>query len=371
MNSYRENPFVFSERYRLLRHLLFWAADALVFTFVFRLPSVSFIVQLGMSFVWVPLHIAYAYPVMYFFIPRFLLKQRQGLFVLIMVLWGIAGWFWNYICREYVFFQLVEKVFGVVMSNRNPWAAASYLGIVVITGLGSTIVLFKYWMKKQKDYLNAEREKTNAELQLLKAQVHPHFLFNTLNNIYSFSMKGSEKTTSMIAKLSTLLSYMLYDCRNNEVLLEKEIEVMKDYIDLERERYANKLEVSVNIEGDIKGRWIAPLLLLPFIENAFKHGTSEQLETPWLSLDLSVKQNILRCKILNSKNESPAPGRPGIGIDNVKKRLSYLYPEHHELKMNDEGEFFVVSLMLDLSTSLATSNISRMIPVKSLENFPV
>lgn len=218
----------------------------------------------------------------------------------------------------------------------------------VMAAFTSMIVLFKYWMSKQKAFLSAEKEKVNAELQLLKAQIHPHFLFNTLNNIYSFSLERSPKTPQMILKLSSLLSYMLYECKINDVLLEKEIEIMKNYIDLEKERYGNRLEISINIEGDIHDKFIAPLLFLPFLENSFKHGTSEQLEKPWLSIDISVKNYQLRCKIINSKNEISLPHENGIGIMNVQKRLRYLYPEKHELKLNDEGSYFIVSLLLDL-----------------------
>jgi LytS/YehU family sensor histidine kinase len=201
---------------------------------------------------------------------------------------------------------------------------------------------------KQQQWLQAEKEKVTAELQLLKAQVHPHFLFNTLNNIYSFSLSQSPKTPGMILGLSSLLSYMLYECKADEVPLEKEIQVMKDYIELEKARYGDKIEISLNIEGDIKDKYIAPLLLLPFLENAFKHGTSEQLEKPWLSMDLAVKQYTLHCKIANSKNNHVPLHASGIGIENVKKRLQFIYPGGHELKTSDEGNFFVVSLRLAL-----------------------
>ena len=123
---------------------------------------------------------------------------------------------------------------------------------------------------------------------------------------------------------------------------------MKNYIDLEKERYGNKIEISLNIEGDVKDKYIAPLLLLPFLENAFKHGTSEQLEKPWLSMDITVKQHTMKCKIVNSKNEFVLISEKGIGIENVKKRLAFLYPDKYELKINDEGEFYVVSLLIQL-----------------------
>src|SRR5690606_4174340 len=122
-------------------------------------------------------------------------------------------------------------------------------------------------------------------------QVHPHFLFNTLNNIYSFSLDNSPKTSGLILKLSSLLSYMLYECNGDEVLLKMEAEIMKNYIDLEKERYGNMIEISWSIEGETDDKYISPLLMLPFLENAFKHGTSEQLDTPWLNVSISVKQN--------------------------------------------------------------------------------
>lgn len=364
MKSYRENPFVFSPKYRLLRHLVFWIADAVVFTLIFRISSMPLSDQLVLSLIWVPLHMAFAYPVMFIFIPRLLMKEKHGPFVLVMLVWGVAGWFWNYVCRVYIFFGFVHSITGIGLGNSNPWAANSYLSMVAVAGLGSTIILFKYWMQKQKDFLTEQKEKINMELQILKAQIHPHFLFNTLNNIYSFSIQGSEKTPAMIAKLSSLLSYILYDCKSNTVLLEKEIEVMKNYIDLEKERYGNTLEVSINIEGDIEAKLIAPLLLLPFIENAFKHGTSDQLEKPWLSIDISARQNHLRFKIVNSKNEQLNSESKGIGISNVKKRLAYLYPSTHELRINDEGNFFVVSLALEISPSFPTPQKTSAVPLK-------
>lgn len=305
------------------------------------------------SAVWVIAFIIYCYPILYLFIPRFLLKGKLFQFFAIIVAWGVAGYLFNFIFRKYIFLNvdaLLSKRVGIPSryASPNPWAPSGFLIMNLMAGYGSMIVLFKHWVLKQKDFLSAEKEKINAELQLLKAQVHPHFLFNTLNNIYSFSLQNSGKTSQMILKLSSLLSYMLYDCKSDVVLLGKEIEIMENYIDLEKERYGNRLDVSLNIEGDVKDKYIAPLLLLPFLENAFKHGTSEQIEKSWLSMEVYSKQDIFRCKIVNSKNENELPSKHGIGIDNVKKRLNHLYPGKYELKLNDEGNFFVVSLLIEL-----------------------
>jgi LytS/YehU family sensor histidine kinase len=158
---------------------------------------------------------------------------------------------------------------------------------------------------------------------------------------------------------------MLYDCKAEEVRLEKEVEIMKDYIGLEKERYGNTLEISWTVEGNIRDNFISPLLMLPFLENAFKHGASEQIEKPWMGVDISVANNILKFKIANSKNEYISHGNNGIGINNVKKRLEFLYPEKHELKINDEGDFFAVSLMVKLSGNISANTMPHLPSVKA------
>jgi LytS/YehU family sensor histidine kinase len=284
---------------------------------------------------------------MYWVIPQYLLKGKYLQFAFIILIWFTAGWFLNYLFRANVFIP-IQAVLHINNVVKDPWQPGSFLLLTTAAGSTCLIVLFKYWFKKQQELLQAEKEKVSAELQLLRAQVHPHFLFNTLNNIYSFSLENSPKTPGLILKLSSLLSYILYDCRAEEVSLENETRIMKNYIDLEKERYGNKIEISWSVKGDISDKFISPLLMLPFIENAFKHGTSEQLEKPWLSVDISVTRDSLKCKIANSKNPNVTFNKLGIGIENVKKRLAFLYPEKHELKLKDAANFFVVSLWIQL-----------------------
>jgi LytS/YehU family sensor histidine kinase len=209
------------------------------------------------------------------------------------------------------------------------------------------------WYKKQQEWLQVQQEKIAAELHLLKAQLHPHFLFNTLNNIYSFALENSSKTPYLILKLSSLLRYILYECRSEEVMLEKELEVMKNYIDLERERYGEKIDITICMEGEIAGKKIAPLLLLPFLENAFKHGTSEQLDKPWLRVGILVEGSLMTCKIINSKNETGFGRKNGVGIHNVQSRLRLLYPGKYTLHLYDEGNQYIVNLVLQLPSASA------------------
>jgi two-component system, LytTR family, sensor histidine kinase AlgZ len=367
MTVSQPDNFLFSSKYRLWRHIAFWAVYTVIVAFTWQNAGKSFGQNLVNGLLWLPVRIAYSYPLMYWLLPQFLLKGKYTQFAIIILCWAVAGLFLNYFFRLYIFIPLQDQL-HVNNVNRNPWEANSFLVLTTTAAILSGIVLFKHWVKKQQEWMQAEKEKVISELQLLKAQVHPHFLFNTLNNIYSFSLENSSKTPGMILKLSSLLSYMLYDCKAEEVLLEKEIEVMRNYIDLEKERYGNNIDISLNIEGDVKDKFIAPLLLLPFLENAFKHGTSEQLEKPWLSMDLAVKDFTMRCKIANSKNEFVPVSQTGIGIQNVKKRLWFLYPGKHELKISDEGAFFVVSLVIMLVNYKAGYTPSPIIASSVTEN---
>jgi LytS/YehU family sensor histidine kinase len=299
-------------------------------------------------------------------VPRFLLKAKYLQFLAIILCWGVAAWYFNAFYRATVFIPAQEWALGAA-ANKTIYEPASFLCLTTTAGCMTVSTLVKHWIKKQQEWMQAEKEKVSAQLQLLKAQLHPHFLFNTLNNIYSFALESSPKTPEMILKLSSLLSYMLYDCKADEVLLEKEVEVMKNYIDLEKERYGDKIDISVNIEGDIQDKYIIPLLILPFLENAFKHGTSEQLDNPWMSVDIAVKDLTLKCKVVNSKNEFVPFHENGVGINNVRKRLEFLYPGKYDLKLADEGEFFVVSLLLELKHETVLPKKPELIKKQQIE----
>jgi len=342
--------FIFSSRYRVLRHVVYWSFHVAIwaaFWVVMGVP-LSYGRHLLNMIMWVPAFILFGYPLVYGAIPHLLLKGKVLEFFLVTLVWGVVGLFIDAGYRSYVLIPAQE---AMGLDNILPRGPLAFCFLCMTTSAASPMIIkfFKLWTIKQQDWMRAQQEKITAELQLLKAQVHPHFLFNTLNNIYSFSLENSPKTPGLILKLSSLLSYMLYDCKTDEVRLEKEIKIMKDYIDLERERYGNKIEISWSVEGEIKDKFIAPLLMLPFLENAFKHGTSEQIEKSWLSVDISVMHGTLKCKIANSKNEYVSLRANGIGINNVKKRLEFIYPGKYDLKINDEGDFFVVSMMLTLA----------------------
>jgi LytS/YehU family sensor histidine kinase len=205
------------------------------------------------------------------------------------------------------------------------------------------------------------REKANAELQLLKAQIHPHFLFNTLNNIYSFTLTKSPLAAELVQKLSDMLGYMITDCDHSMVPLEKEIHLIKDYIGLEKIRYGTRLDIQMHINGECKSKMIAPLLMIPFVENCFKHGASIMRGKQWMQLSIHVNNNVLYFNLTNSKPLQPvnSKSKNGIGLLNVKKRLALLYPDKHQLIINPSDGVYNVQLQIELQTQMATEEKRR------------
>ncbi|WP_128547715.1 sensor histidine kinase [Larkinella soli] len=368
------HDFIFSDqpRTRLARHGLFWFVVWLYFAGLYGVFPINFLLREGYrlgqavaigyclsgfdAIAFMPAHMTLAYGIIYVLFPRYLPKgQYLKIFggVLVFAFLGAA-------LSTVISYNIVTPVhgwFGQVgnrtMSSIGLTLMAGLRGTTTVAGFVAAIKLVKIWYLKQRDYQQIEREKLHAELQLLKSQVHPHFLFNTLNNLYALTLKKSEQSPAVVLKLSELLSYMLYDCNAPEVPLEKEIGFMKNYIGLEQLRYGDRLDISINFHGDLQSRQIAPLLLVPFLENAFKHGTSEQLEQAWIFMDLAVEDNTLTFKLVNSREGEPQVGAHpgGIGLQNVQKRLELLYPGRYELQIHPEEETFLVDLKILLPDS--------------------
>jgi LytS/YehU family sensor histidine kinase len=230
------------------------------------------------------------------------------------------------------------------------WARLILFNYPTVVGFALAIKILKNWYLKQKETAQVGREIINGELQLLKAQVHPHFLFNTLNNIYSFIINDSNDATQALKKLSTLLWYIIYECDRPLVQLEKELKMIRDYIDLEKIRYGKNFNMSLQVQGNPSNKLISPLLLIPFLENSFKHGASQMLTHPWINLDIAILQDELEFILSNSQPTVPGEKTMsnGLGLKNVKKRLSILYPETHSLNITDDVMSFSVSLKVPL-----------------------
>jgi len=364
----RWHEFIFSEekKYKLLRHLVFWSSWWLYFLlcfFIFQQPIAGKIRPYYLTpgdhlplktFLLVLLFVLACYPLMYFILPKIIKGKwlkTTGYFVLLCTGLCLVSHFlyWN-------IFSSIDSFFGTTNINRQlsrPWPAINLglMNFVKVAAAAVIIKYLKYWWLKQKESQRLEKEKINAELQLLKAQVHPDFLFKTLNNIYIHALSSSPRTSGMLLKLSDLLSYMLYECDRSTVPLEKEIAMMKEYMQLEKIRYNDEPEIQVSLKGDLSGKNIAPFLLLPFIENSFNHYR-QMTEQFWINMDIRMEGESFSMKLTNGISENLSDQsllNTTNGLANVQKRLSLLYPGIHELKMTTEQEMFIVFLNIRLT----------------------
>jgi two-component system LytT family sensor kinase len=207
--------------------------------------------------------------------------------------------------------------------------------------------------KKIKRLIRFKTQKIGLESSFLKSQVNPHFLFNTLNNIYALSLRKSEQTPVIIEKLESLLHYMLYDCKADLVPLENEFTFTNSYIALEKLRHKeDQCVVTVTITGEPKGKMIAPLLLINFLENAFKHGTKTSFGKSWINLNIDIHQHGIHFKLQNSKplsaiGQAISEYQGGIGLQNVERRLQILYPRRHKLIMSNLKDRFEIDLTIN------------------------
>jgi two-component system LytT family sensor kinase len=218
---------------------------------------------------------------------------------------------------------------------------------MMIMGISIATSTVQRWQTTEQKVVKAESEKTTAELSFLKAQINPHFLFNTLNNIYTLSIINSEHTSDSIMKLSNIMRYVTDDVTNDFVKLNDEIDCIRDYIELQGMRLGADAEISFNVKGNPKGRKIAPLIFMTFIENAFKYGVTKKEKTV-ITIDLIVEPEKINffCKNKIHPYKSNLE-RSGIGITNTKQRLAHQYPNQHELKISNDNEFFTVELCVN------------------------
>ena len=299
-------------------------------------------------------HLLFCYSVIYVLLPSFLSNKKYSSLITIVLtactLMLITGYF-----LYTTIYPFVDGLFELSVAQTNKtivWASidAGLLNAIKLTLVAAAIILLKRWWLKQKEKEQLEKEKINAELQLLKAQVHPAFLFSTLDRINSEASLGSSKAPEMLIKLSDLLSYMLYECDLPKVNLGKELAMIREYMALEKIMQGNMLEMTVQINNNLNGLLISPLLLLPFVDKSLSYCKNNSVAQAWINLDITIENNHLSMKLINgipadldidTKNHDES-------LSNVKKRLELLYPGCYELKINADHELFMIHLNLIL-----------------------
>src|SRR5688572_1361628 len=316
------HEFVFTNKKprRYIRHIIFWLAWSIYFFMSMNFlptqanasPKPGYSLWSFPEFIRLLLtlciHVTACYTFIYFILPRYLLKARYILLFAGIILLGVA------MVQGTRFIDTVIFPFLKGSTAKVPYYASVFSGLISalkIFAVAAAIKLIKHWWLKQKEKERLEKEKIETELQLLKAQIHPAFLFNTLNNIYSFSLTSSPKAPEMLLKLSDILSYMLYDCSDKEVPVDKEIKMLKDYMTLEQIRFGDKLEMNIRVTGETRHEKIAPLLLIRFIENSFNQCNNRMTAQPWINLEIRSEehtselqsQSNLVCRLLLEKKK--------------------------------------------------------------------
>ena len=256
------------------------------------------------------------------------------------------------VARRYINYYLIYPKYFPQAQHMPLFPAGKMLvelvNLYTITGLYALYYFIRSLYEQRLRVHQLVQQTTSAELALLKAQVQPHFVFNTLNNLYATALTTSPETASLIAHLSGFLEYNLYESNQAMVPLATEISYIEHYIELQKNRYGPKLDVAINVYSPVHDLQIAPLLLLPLVENSFKHGVASSSKFSWIRIDISRQPGGFSAKIANSKDEQllPVSDVGGIGLSNVKKRLVLLYPNAHELTIIDEPHSYLIRLTI-------------------------
>lgn len=354
---------------RLNRHVIFWLSWFLYLSCTQlrnqtpdEIGMKSFaIYQLGVSANRIILQILFCYPFIYILIPRFFQKKKYTAFSIFLILLLVDMYWVTYIDYLYIWSDRTSPIYfdipgikPLTLFQSKYFAIYSNIhctGTFVAAGIILTVKYYKNWFNKQRENETLIYQNSKAELQLLKAQVHPHFLFNTLNNIYALMLDDSPKAITVVNELSGMVLYMTDEGTHSLVPLSKEIQMLLDYIGLEKIRYGDRLDMITEIKlNEKEDLLIAPLLLIPFVENSFKHGASNAMDHARIHLQISTANDHLKFKISNDIHPIPVRGdeRVKIGLKNVKKRLQILYAEKHSLHFLEVDGIYSVTMVIIL-----------------------
>ena len=344
---------IFLPQQRIAWHIVFWVVILAMFTGIdvtsgeITNHTVSWQKMLWSNMMALPVMMVATYVTLYVLLPWYLEKRQS--FLLMIVVLGTAFIF-GMMQRAMAQFVIYPYVWGE--SLKHGWfvfykIAFNIINIYMVVFAAVAIKLLKIALQNEYARQLLEKEKLRAELKFLKTQIHPHFLFNTLNNLYALTLQNSSKSPEVVLKLSSLLDYMLFESNVPKVPLSKEISLINNYISLEKLRYGDALEVSFNFSIDHIQREIAPLLFFPFVEFAFQQSLLDNSEPTWITIDLDIRNNVLTLKVENMKANAALIENYKT-LKNVKRRLNLLYPKKHNLKLLDTEETHLIILTLEI-----------------------
>lgn len=344
---------------RIWNHIIFWLAFVLLYVTVYLLFAPSsdlkypfthrFFRFFFKELVFLPWKVIPFYFLFYFLIPKYFRKGEYlkiGLYFLIILIICLFGF------RSMI--EPINKMMYGEAVNFNVYDFKRFvysltMDILPAVGLASTVKLLKGSMVFRKKEEALKREKLESELSFLKAQTNPHFLFNTLNNLYGLARTNNQNTAPSIMKLANIMRFILHECSSSTILITKEIKIIEDYIELEKLRYDDRLKVTFEYDLDDSLGEIAPLILLPFVENAFKHGVGETRFEAFVEIVLFLKNDELKFSVKNTRDEDETIISQGIGLKNVKRQLELIYGKHYTLEIVPEPTIFSIELKIHLN----------------------
>jgi LytS/YehU family sensor histidine kinase len=327
-------------------HIIFWSILFLLFTVVegskgnMLLTIKKEIINIGFFALIVYLNIVYIFP-------KYV--ENKNLFGHLLNLFVIA-----------LLITPIKTLIIFFLHNNDPQAQATLLKNQIyiffstfLVGLSSSIYsIFREWLRSQREKQELQKQTLTSELRFLKSQINPHFLFNTLNNLYALTLKKSDLAPEIVLKLSEMMRYMLYECNERRVPLSKEVNYLKNYLELEKLRQGKNIKTNLIVQGEIGSQMIAPLMFIPFVENSFKHGISDSISEGYVNIEILISDQDLQINIVNSKITRLSPPNKiksgGIGLVNIRRRLNLIYPEEYILDIQDSPNEYRVELGLTL-----------------------
>jgi len=341
--------------HKIFRHLFLFLAMVLLFSWVAYSRSgkqESFVRGLAMVFTNALFFFGYAYLTVYLLIPKFLARRKVIVFIFLFLACGMGLSLLKFVFSDYIFYQAIAP--EISLSGSTFTLSALLINTKDMTFIVAIFALARFARGHyllESNILELQKKSLEAELKLIEHQMDPHVIFNNFNNLYSISIYRPEHLKPTVKKLKALLHYLFTESKNQEVLLSKELEMIQNYMGMEKLRYGERLKSTFHLEGEVEGLTIAPLILYSFVENCFVHGAGEDPRNSWINIEVKIRDSRLSFVAANSVSdqslESRSNGNRGTS-ENSLRRLELQYPSSHRLTIREKRNEHIVELNLSL-----------------------
>jgi sensor histidine kinase YesM len=344
-----------NSRYNWALHIMFWTTTVFFLSYFFGHFSRQYLHTFLYVCFQLPVIITTTYLINYWLVPKFLFQDRTGRFVYMLIACLVVSAWLNALITIFAFTILYHFNAGNLPPASFDFKMLT-AGLYLVIILGVAIHFARESLKQQRTAFELSKKQIETELslnetrlKLLQNQLHPHMLFNSLNTIYGLSLQQSPGTSGLVLNLSNMLDYMLYQCNTEKIILKNEIEFLENYIEIEKQRFPEGLSLEIDWPDKDEEYEIAPLLLLPIVENCFKHTRNLQDIHPEIRIKASLEKGRFHLHTSNNCRKNEKPGRStGIGLNNLNERLVLLYPGKHEMSSRIENSMYIVDLALEL-----------------------